>query len=324
MPRCSATTRHWSSQTGEPDDPAAERRAFEGFIDFVMQRLRVDPALHVYHYAGYEPNALKRLAGRYGTREDDVDRLLRGKVLVDLYAVVRRSLQASTDSYSLKKLEPLYMEGRDDAITSGTSSIVAYERWMRHGDPQQLADIAAYNETDCRSTLLLRNWLESLRGEYLRKFGEQLPRPVAGEPEPSEQTAAFSAETEALHNRLREGIPDDEGELDAEQRGRLLLANLLDWHRRESRPEWWDYFARRAKTEEELFDDPHAVAGLVPLGDPVVEGKDELQEYGFDPAQETRIDPGNRWHDPATGKEAGSVEWLDRAAGRLRLRRPHR
>ena len=32
-----------------------------------------DPTMHVFHYAPYEPTALKRLMGRYGTREDEVD-----------------------------------------------------------------------------------------------------------------------------------------------------------------------------------------------------------------------------------------------------------
>ena len=52
---------------------AAERRAFEAVIDLVMERLATDPNLHVYHYAPYEPTAMKRLAGRYGTREEEVD-----------------------------------------------------------------------------------------------------------------------------------------------------------------------------------------------------------------------------------------------------------
>ena len=46
--------------------------------------------LHIYHYAPYEPTALKRLMGRYGTREDEVDDLLRGGVLVDLLRAVRQ------------------------------------------------------------------------------------------------------------------------------------------------------------------------------------------------------------------------------------------
>ena len=41
---------------------AAERNAFEAFIDLVTERVRADPNLHVYHYAPYEPTAVKRLA----------------------------------------------------------------------------------------------------------------------------------------------------------------------------------------------------------------------------------------------------------------------
>ena len=46
--------------------------------------------MHVYHYAPYETTAMKRLAGRYATRESQVDQLLRGSVFVDLYRVVRQ------------------------------------------------------------------------------------------------------------------------------------------------------------------------------------------------------------------------------------------
>ena len=57
--------------------------------------LQEDPGLHVYHYAPYEPSHFKQLMGRYNTRQDEVDRLLRGGVLVDLYQVVRQGLLAS-------------------------------------------------------------------------------------------------------------------------------------------------------------------------------------------------------------------------------------
>src|SRR6185369_10114095 len=50
-------------------DHATERAAFETFIDLVRARLGEHPSLHVYHYAAYEITALRRLMGRYGTRE---------------------------------------------------------------------------------------------------------------------------------------------------------------------------------------------------------------------------------------------------------------
>jgi predicted RecB family nuclease len=94
---------------------AQERAAFERFIDFVMNRLSLYPDLHIYHFAPYEPAALKRLMGRYATREDELDQLLRGKRFVGLFAVARQGLRASVESYSIKRLEPLYGYVRETA-----------------------------------------------------------------------------------------------------------------------------------------------------------------------------------------------------------------
>ncbi|EQD47182.1 hypothetical protein B1B_12437, partial [mine drainage metagenome] len=93
----------WANARGEFEyrafwahDEASEKLAFEEFIDFVGESLTRSPGLHVYHYAPYEPAALKRLMGRYGTREREVDDLLRGRVLVDLYQVVRQGVCVGT------------------------------------------------------------------------------------------------------------------------------------------------------------------------------------------------------------------------------------
>ena len=67
-----------------------------------------NPGMHVYHYAPYEPAAFKRLMGRHATREAEIDRMLRAGLFVDLYAVVKHSLRASVESYSIKDLEPFY------------------------------------------------------------------------------------------------------------------------------------------------------------------------------------------------------------------------
>ena len=60
----------WASNRQE------ERGAFERFVDFVTERLKVYPDLHIYHFAPYEPAAMKRLMGRYATRENEVDSLV--------------------------------------------------------------------------------------------------------------------------------------------------------------------------------------------------------------------------------------------------------
>ena len=125
-------------EDGEPEfkalwgrDRKEERAAFEAFVDFVTERRRAYPDLHVYHYAHYEVGVLKRLAGSFASREEEVDQLLRDEVLVDLYSVVRESLRISESAYGLKKVEGFYMPDREADLTDGEESIVLFERLAR-------------------------------------------------------------------------------------------------------------------------------------------------------------------------------------------------
>ena len=95
---------------------AEEREAFEAVVDEIMRSWAADPGMHVYHYAPYEPAALKRLMGRHASREREIDRMLRAGLFVDLYAVVKQALRASVESYSIKDLEPLYGFSRSVAL----------------------------------------------------------------------------------------------------------------------------------------------------------------------------------------------------------------
>ena len=144
-------------------DRDEEKRAFEAFIDWLGERRRRWPDFHVYHYAAYENSALKTLMSRHATREDEVDALLREHRLVDLYRVVIEALVASTPSYSIKKIEAFYREGRSGEVADGGASVVVYERWRGSGDPALLESIERYNRDDCESTAQLHAWLLGLR-----------------------------------------------------------------------------------------------------------------------------------------------------------------
>ena len=141
--------------------------------------------MHVYHYAPYEPTALKRLMGRHGTREAEVDRLLREGVMVDLLRVVRQSLRASVESYSIKKMEAFYGFVREIDLRDAGSSIVAFEQWLELGEGErpesnQLERIERYNRDDVVSNFRLRDWLEGRRDELgARRPGSVVPRPIA-------------------------------------------------------------------------------------------------------------------------------------------------
>jgi uncharacterized protein len=105
-------------------DRAGEKRAFEGLMNFLAARIARYPAMHIYHYGHYEPTALKRLMSLHGTREAQVDDLLRAGRLVDLYKVVREALRSS-EGYSLKELEAFYMKKRTAEVRTAGASIVS-------------------------------------------------------------------------------------------------------------------------------------------------------------------------------------------------------
>jgi predicted RecB family nuclease len=291
-------------------DRAQERRAVEGVIDLIREQRAADQTMHVYHYAAYEVTALKRLTCEYGTREDELDDLLRDEVFVDLYKVVSQGLRISHPRYGLKYVETFYFERHAD-LRAGDDSIVMYEDWLERGAPQILDDIAAYNEEDCVSTLELRDWL------LPRRPG---PAPQPEEPELREPRDG-ALETEELRQALLARLPDDPYEVADPDRPRWLLAQLLLYHRREEKPVWWSFFNKIGRTSEELQErDSEAIGGLEQAGPPVPSADSLVWPFTF-PAQQHHLGPGSQVYDPATKAPAGKVEALDEEAGTLTLRR---
>jgi uncharacterized protein len=241
-------------------DRAQEKAAFAAFIDLVSARLHDHPAAHIYHYAHYEPTALKRLMSLHGIREAEIDQLLRQGKFVDLYKVVREAIRVSEPRYSIKNLEAFYMDKREGDVTSAGASIVYYEKWRQTGDDDLLRKIRDYNEDDCRSTYLLHEWLLSLKPQATT-WADCVP-PTDAKAEKSEKIREHEARLAAYEARLLAGVAEDLAARDDEQQLRALMAQLLDFHRRAAKPAWWALFARRDMDEEELADDAECIAGL--------------------------------------------------------------
>jgi uncharacterized protein len=134
-------------------DRTQEREAFEQLVDFLHERLARYPDMHVYHYAHYEPSTLKRLMAEHGTREDEIDELLRREVFVDLFRVVEQSLRISYPRYGLKQVETFFMPPREEDVRAGDDSILVFEEWLESGDGGLLEAIERYNEFDCLGDL---------------------------------------------------------------------------------------------------------------------------------------------------------------------------
>ena len=251
-------------------DREGEKAMFQRFIDFVTERRQQYPDLHIYHFAPYEPAALKRLMGRYATRENEIDDLLRGKVFVDLYSVVRNGLRAGVESYSIKKLEPLYGYFRKADLHAANVALAGVQAGLELADPASITDedrqtVQTYNEDDCASTEALRDWLEERRTELIAA-GTQVPRPEPGNEEASEELTERQEQVRVLIERLTADVPVDPEQRTREQQARWVLAYLLDWHRREVKATWWEYFRLAALTADELIDERAALARLTFVG----------------------------------------------------------
>ena len=246
----------------EPDDTfrsfwahshADERRALVEFLDYVRARRERHPGMHIYHYAPYERTHLLTLAARHGVGEDAVDGLLRDHVLVDLYPVVRQGLRIGSRSYSLKKLEPLYMGSEErEGVANAADSITEYVRsreLLADGDADAaadvLADIARYNAYDCRSTRRLRDWLLERAAE------SAVPAAAAAEPAfdlPVREPDPVYLE---LTDLLAAVAPADRS---TDQTALALAAAAIDYHRREQKSFWWDHYSRLGSPVDEWAD----------------------------------------------------------------------
>ncbi len=310
-------------------DRAGEKAAFERCVDFIVERRRRYPAMHVYHYAPYEKTALRKLMLRHDTREEEVDELLRSEVLVDLYAVVRQAVVVSQPSYSIKKLEPLYGMVRTADLRKGDDSIVMFERWLHDpAEGQILERIERYNEEDCRSTWLLRDWLLQRRAEYMAAQGvvlEYYPLKKATDVchDPADD------ECRKCVKRLRDArelakISQDQKRLaarDDDAAGRLL-GHLLSYHRREEKPVWWAIFDRYEKLDQ-LLEDKEAISELELAGEIApfrlnVRDRTDVYTYRF-PEQSHRL--GEQPYDPYTKNPAGQIISIDEGANVLQLKR---
>lgn len=278
-----------------------EKRAFEAAIDLISDAKKLHPGMHVYHYAAYEQSAFKRLMGRHATREQEMDAFLRSETFVDLYRIVRESLRAGVERYSIKNLEAFYGFTRDVDLKDARRHLQAMElaveaNLMAQLKPEVRIAVEGYNRDDCVSTLRLRDWLETLRQ------GKDLPRPQPKAGEASEPLKDRQQKVEGLRGQL----------LGEDDEARRLLAYLLDFHRREDKAGWWEYFRLLSLTDDELLDEPDGVAGLTFVNVVDRVKRSQIQRYSY-PLQEMELRRGASLK-LKDQKAWGDIVTVDRAA----------
>ena len=270
-----------------------EKKAFEQFIHWVYERWQRDPSMHIYHYANYEITACRKLMGRYGVCEFEVDQLLRNEVFVDLYKLVKGCLILGEPKYSIKNVEHLYRGKRETAVAGGDASIAVYENWRElnaigeQGDTWQtsniLKDIRDYNIDDCDSTLELADWLRHQQKKYDISY---LGKTEVVEPEVKEEATELTQLRDRLLEKALEYSTSD-------PKKEALFSNLawiLEFHRREAKPVFWRLFERLGLSHVELLDDLNCLACCERTRrdafKPTPRARNLAYEFQFDPAQE--------------------------------------
>lgn len=300
--------RLWSSDRNE------ERKAFAAFMTFVQARWKHYPKMYIYHFAPYEPSAVKRLARVHAIFEQEVDTLLRAERFIDLHAVFKEALLASVEVYSLKELEKFTTYTRlvqlHDASVARKAVEVALELHDFKSLPQEtIQAVEVYNQDDCLATEALHKWLENLRSEMI-SAGKPLQRPELKTGEANEEIQQLDTRAQAIYQSLTAGLPEDRDTWNEEHKAKWLLAHQIEYFRRENKSAWWEYYRVHELEHDDLLEERKAITGLQFVGE-IPKGKNDrnvTHRYKF-PPQEISIDEGDPV-EAVKGVKIGSVRSL--------------
>ena len=278
-----------------------EKLSFEKFVDWVENRREKFPDLHIYHYANYEKVAVRDLQQNYLTRMTEIVEWLRNKLLIDLQPIVQNTIILGEESYSIKKVEKLYMN-REEDMQSAVESMVAYELWKNSGEPglpgkledglsPMLEEIRKYNRDDLVSTYKLNQWLLNLKSQL------NIEETSSKQEEKKEKAPrAIDIEASTLFDEipLQQLNNDQESNqaIPANPRGwswetQKVLASLLGFLVREQDVNYWRYFERLEQSfinPSSLLKDDEVIAEAL-----LNENSEEI-EYSFNPEQPIKLE----------------------------------
>jgi uncharacterized protein len=303
-----------------------ELEGFEKFMDFAFGIKLKHPEMHIYHYAPYEVTAFKRLMGKYATKQNELDSFLRSGTFIDLYAVVRQSIIASVEKYSIKNLEKFYGFDRSIDLRVLGKIKADYEfllesNYLSAVDPMMRESIQKYNEDDCVSTVELHKWLESLRTNLIQN-GETIERPEEKSGEAVEKITEFQKMIKPIFDRLIDGIPLEKQDRTNDQNANYILAHMLDWYNREAKSFWWEYYELKSSMPEDLFENRKAIAYLSYTTERIKVDRSFADTYKF-PRQEADIKKGDSVK-IQTGQEIGSVHSINHSEQTIAIKKKNK
>jgi uncharacterized protein len=279
------------------------------FFEFTKNHFKKYPKAKIYHYAKYEITALTRLTSKYRVKEKELVHYLNLQKFVDLFKIIKQAIQVSENSYSIKEIEKFYDFKRSGEVKKANVSGDYYSEYIETKEQRLLDEIESYNKQDCHSTYDLRNWLVKIRPEDASWFV-----PAADEIEDRE----FEVEMDETFEQLKNFKTDDKNI-------KQIISDLLGFFRRETKPEWREYFERRYLTNEELVEDLDAIGDLKKTGEPYTEKLSKIYTFTFD-EQDYKLKKGttvsvlNHLGDPEISSSATIVD-LDQTKRTIKLKK---
>ena len=156
----------------------------------------------------------------------------------------------------------------------------------------------------------LRDWLEERRRDVERARGQAYRGLAPKSGEPGENLAGQLDRAKKIMAELLNALPLDQKQWNDDHYGRWLLAQMMEWHRREEKSSWWEYFRLCELSDSELQEENTALGGLTYAGVVGQIKKSLIHRYSF-PPQDHTLDRARAVHDPRTKKSAGEVVAID-------------
>jgi predicted RecB family nuclease len=291
-------------------DKESEKNIFIELINFFEKHFEEYPNAHIYHYAPYEKRAIRELATVYSSEfpKGDIinDNLLRNEKYVDLFNIAQQCIRTSERDMSLKSIEKFYDFERKADIVKADDSVIKYEHWIATKNEKYKKDIISYNEEDCISTYLLREFLVKNKPKNIDWFIKEIDDPIK-----NDDTNKYRKKTE---NKVsREDIEIDliqKLEKKKNKKNNFFvenLQNLVGFHWRDKKPDLWDVFDRAEKSHLELEDDTECIANCVlKSNEPKTTESGYIFSYRF-PDQNYKLKKGSTVFDVHAKKDIGSV-----------------
>jgi uncharacterized protein len=291
----------------------SEKDAFIELLKFFKARWEENPDMHIYHYGHYEPSAIKRLASRHAILEKEVDDFLRSHKFVNLFSVIKESLQASVESYSLKDLEKFTEYLRSADLRAASAARRSFSAALELGQINNLKEeirplIDDYNRDDCLATEELHRWIEGIFQDE-KDNGKEITRPKYEDTDASDQVKARDQKAIDLYIALTENISLERSERNQHDQAKWLLAHMVAYHRREERSNAWEFHHLNNMELDELLYERKAISYLKIEKD-ISEGKKILHQYRF-PAQEISLKPGDTLK-AIKGETVGSIHSINK------------